>query len=131
MRSGEGWLRRWLLGGLPGLLLLWLAACNGAAKQEAVQVPADLKAGEANFTAHCARCHGEQARGTALGPPLVHKIYEPNHHGDLAFQRAAMNGVRAHHWNFGDMPRIEGVTAEEVDQIIAYIRYLQRAAGIL
>jgi hypothetical protein len=60
----------------------------------------------------------------------VHKIYESNHHGDAAFQRAAAQGVRAHHWNFGDMPKITSVTPADVDDIVKYIRTLQHQAGI-
>jgi mono/diheme cytochrome c family protein len=93
--------------------------------------PAEFQLGETKFSAHCAACHGPRAVGTAQGPPLVHKIYEPSHHADVAFQRAALNGVRAHHWDFGNMPKIEGVSPEDVDQIIKYIRWLQRQAGIL
>lgn len=123
-------LLRWYIG-LSGLLLVCLSVGEGVAKQDAKRVPAEFQKGEAKFNANCARCHGEQARGTAQGPPLVHKIYEPNHHGDFAFQRAAANGVRAHHWQFGDMPKIEGVTADDVEQIIKYVRWLQREAGIM
>jgi mono/diheme cytochrome c family protein len=115
---------------MSGLLLLWLAAGEACARQEAA-MPVDLQQGEAAFKANCAKCHGERGVGTAQGPPLVHKIYEPNHHGDPAFQRAAANGVRAHHWQFGDMPKIDGVTPADVDQIIKYIRWLQRQAGIM
>ena len=68
--------------------------------------------------------------GTSQGPPLVHKIYEPNHHGDAAFQRAAANGVKAHHWEFGNMPKIDAATPEDVEQIIKYVRWLQKQAGI-
>lgn len=93
-------------------------------------VPAEFKKGEAAFNAHCARCHGERGVGTSNGPPFVHKIYEPNHHGDAAFQRAAAMGVRAHHWQFGDMPKISTVTSAEVDEIIKYVRWLQRQAKI-
>ncbi|MFM7841547.1 MAG: cytochrome c, partial [Nitrospira sp.] len=67
---------------------------------------------------------------TQQGPPFVHKIYEPNHHGDAAFQRAAALGVRAHHWQFGNMPKISSVTPADVDEIIKYVRWLQRQAGI-
>ncbi len=93
-------------------------------------LPEDLKNGEEKFNNFCSRCHGPQGQGTDNGPPLVHKIYEPNHHGDLAFQRAASLGVRAHHWKFGNMPKIEGVTPEDVTQIVGYIRWLQKQAGI-
>ncbi len=96
----------------------------------ATPLPAELKEGEAKFNNFCSRCHGPQGKGTNNGPPLVHKIYEPNHHADMAFQRAAALGVRAHHWKFGNMPKIDGVVPEDVSQIIAYIRWLQRQAGI-
>nr|WP_240514048.1 cytochrome c [Amylibacter kogurei] len=86
--------------------------------------------GKTFFDAKCALCHGANASGTENGPPLVHIIYEPNHHGDESFLRAASQGVRAHHWQFGDMPPVEGITQGEVKQIIAYVRSLQRANGI-
>ncbi len=116
--------------GAAALLAGSLAAWALAARPEPSRVPAEYQRGEAKFNANCARCHGERAKGTDHGPPLVHKIYEPNHHGDAAFFMAAANGVRAHHWTFGDMPKIDGVTREDVEQIIQYVRWLQREAGI-
>ena len=97
---------------------------------EARHLPAKFKVGEEKFNANCSRCHGLLANGTGNGPPLVHKIYEPHHHADFAFQRAVAQGVRAHHWKFGNMPKIENVTPEDVRDIISYIRWLQREAGI-
>ncbi len=99
-----------------------------------VKVPAlstDAKQGETLFNANCANCHGRNAAGQAgIAPPLVHKIYEPNHHADGAFQRAAKYGVRAHHWRFGNMPPVAGITRHEVSKVIVYVRELQRANGI-
>ena len=86
--------------------------------------------GEAIFERNCAKCHGQDAKGTDQGPPLVHKIYEPSHHADVAFYLAVRRGVPAHHWPFGNMPPVEGVSDEEIAQIVAYVRGLQRAAGI-
>ncbi len=87
--------------------------------------------GQLAYEGKCAACHGVNAAGQdGVAPPLVHIIYEPSHHGDEAFQRAAAVGVRGHHWPFGDMPPIEGVTRGDVTMIIAYIRELQRANGI-
>lgn len=89
------------------------------------------KAGEAVFNANCAGCHGVNAVGQeGVAPPLVHKIYEPGHHGDQAFVLAARQGVRQHHWRFGNMPPVAGVTDRDMDNIIAYVRTLQRANGI-
>jgi mono/diheme cytochrome c family protein len=92
--------------------------------------PSELREGEQKFNTNCSTCHGIGGVGTAQGPPLVHKVYEPNHHGDAAFQRAAAAGVKAHHWSFGDMPKIDAVKPEDVDQIVKYVRWLQKQAGI-
>lgn len=87
--------------------------------------------GEQIFSENCAACHGADASGReGLGPPLVHIIYEPNHHGDAAFLIAAKNGVRQHHWPFGNMPPVEGITESQVEKIVAYVRALQEANGI-
>ena len=89
------------------------------------------KLGEALFDANCATCHGQNAVGQkGVAPPLVHKIYEPSHHGDQSFQMAVAMGVRSHHWKFGNMPAIEGLSREDVFQITQYVRELQRANGI-
>jgi len=87
--------------------------------------------GEQLFNSNCASCHGTNAAGReGIGPPLVHKIYESNHHGDQAFILAAQNGVRAHHWPFGNMPPVANTSTGDIRQIVAYVRTLQRANGI-
>ncbi|MCX7568241.1 cytochrome c [Sulfitobacter sp. F26169L] len=87
--------------------------------------------GQRAYDANCASCHGINAAGQeGIAPPLVHIIYEPSHHADESFQRAVSFGVRAHHWPFGDMPAVEGLTRGDVTLITAYIRELQRANGI-
>ena len=99
-----------------------------------VTLPASLTAaaqdGKILFERTCAACHGENAAGSDKGPPLVHKIYEPGHHGDQSFLLAARNGVRAHHWKFGNMPAQPGVRDVEAAAIVTYVRELQRANGI-
>ena len=96
----------------------------------AVSTPTEFQKGEVAFNANCAVCHGIGGVGTENGPPFLNRVYHPNHHGDQAFYRAAMQGVRAHHWKFGDMPPVEGMTKELMVGIISYIRWLQREAGI-
>lgn len=86
--------------------------------------------GKVAFDENCAVCHGQNAVGSDQGPPLIHIIYEPGHHNDASFYRAVAQGVRGHHWRFGNMPVIEGVSEAQVTQIIAYIRETQRANGI-
>ena len=87
--------------------------------------------GQRVFENACVACHGVNATGIdGAGPPLIHVIYETNHHADESFQRAVANGVRSHHWQFGDMPPVAGVTRGDVAMVIAYIREIQRANGI-
>ncbi len=87
--------------------------------------------GETAFEMSCASCHGVNAAGKdGFGPPLVHKFYEPSHHGDMAFVLAVKQGVREHHWKFGNMPPVARVSDQEIQSIIAFVRALQRANGI-
>jgi cytochrome c len=122
-----------------GAGLVWITAPNGhdhnmhGTSGANIKVPVlskVAKQGEELFKANCAVCHGKNAAGTPNGPPLVHKIYEPSHHSNLSFQRAAKLGVRAHHWPFGNMPPVPDVTDMEVERVVAYVRELQRANGI-
>jgi mono/diheme cytochrome c family protein len=95
------------------------------------ELTADAQIGKRAYEAKCAECHGANAAGkNGVAPPLVHKIYEPSHHSDMAFVLAAKNGVRAHHWQFGNMPPVEGVTDGEVKLITRYVRELQEENGI-
>ena len=123
-----------VIGGL--ILGVFLLFSGGGKKQSAgidVKMPALSTAaasGRDIFKINCSQCHGTSAGGTTQGPPLIHKYYEPNHHADGAFYRAATNGVRAHHWRFGNMPPIRTVTTPDMSKIIAFIREVQKANGI-
>ncbi len=127
-----------VLAGLTGATVIWLlvrgsASDSSLAHQVAVTVPqlsGAAASGKVVFDRNCVACHGANAAGGQGGPPLVHKIYEPGHHADISFVLAVKNGVRQHHWSFGSMPPIPGVSEAEVGQIITYVRTLQRANGI-
>lgn len=112
---------------------VWQAGQAAWADALQVQMPklsTMAKAGQRSFAKNCAQCHGAQASGTDKGPPLIHRIYEPNHHGDAAFLRAATAGARQHHWRFGDMPPQPQVRRMEIQAIIQFVREVQRANGI-
>jgi len=121
--------------------LVLLAACGDASAGRggaavdttglrALAVPAEFQRGAELFRATCVVCHGEAALGTDRGPPLVHPVYEPGHHADAAFVLAVVRGVRAHHWRFGDMPPQPRLSRFEVEEIVGYVRWLQREAGV-
>ena len=124
----------WLLLGL----IWFFMGCNRSGQEPAKPssgfqpgaTPTEYAKGEAAFARSCQGCHGPMATGTDRGPSFIHRVYEPSHHGDEAFYRAARSGVQAHHWSFGNMPPIQGVTDDDLREIVAYVRWLQRQAGI-
>jgi mono/diheme cytochrome c family protein len=121
---------------LAGVVLLgWKFVGNstpgGLTDIKIPELSEQAKQGQQVFAANCASCHGETANGSEQGPPLVHNIYNPGHHADVSFVRAAKLGVRAHHWPFGNMPAQPQVKNREIPLIISYVRELQRANGIV
>lgn len=115
------------------VVLLALASCGGQAGEPDTgiqpQDPGLVEAGASLFDANCAVCHGGDLRGTPVGPSLLSVVYEPGHHADGAFLAAVFQGSRAHHWQFGDMPPIPGLTVEDVQAIVAFVRERQRVQG--
>lgn len=89
-----------------------------------------LNIGQMNYEAYCAECHGKNTAGTNKGPTFLHRVYHPGHHGDAAFMIAPRQGARAHHWEFGDMKPVEGVTDAQLESILEYVRALQKANGL-
>lgn len=96
----------------------------------APRVPFKYAVGNKKYQENCSVCHGVSLEGSKQGPPLLHGFYKPSHHNDASFYRAALQGVRAHHWNFGDMPRIPGVTQQDMEAIVPFIRWFQQDRGL-
>ncbi len=119
----------------PMLMALAMLALPAAAQTWQIPKPSpglmpNPSQGKALYGKHCATCHGGDLKGTDKGPPFLHRVYQPSHHADAAFQLAARNGVKAHHWQFGDMAPLAQVTPDEVAHVTAYIRSEQRKVGI-
>ena len=123
-----------------GLLFLCLAlllvamGCNGDDRStgngSGSASAASSQQGEELFNANCTACHGGGAAGTDLGPPLVHRLYHPGHHPDFSIRNAVAQGVVQHHWPFGNMAPVAGLSSDDVENIICYIRETQRAGGV-
>lgn len=119
--------------GLPVSVAVALAisAC-GSSEDVADRTPPDADraaTGSELYAANCAICHGDDLRGTDQGPSFLSVVYEPGHHGDAAFLLAVQRGVQPHHWNFGPMPPIAGLTQRDVEAIVAFVRERQQAEG--
>lgn len=122
-----------VVGLTAGWYFVQMRQSDGARTVDGIVVPklsATAQAGETAYDANCAECHGRFGVGTDKGPPFLHRVYHPGHHGDPSFVRAAAQGTRAHHWQFGDMPPQPQVGRADVDAIIRYVREIQKANGI-
>ena len=111
---------------VTGLLVMVAVSCNGSPDSESPQSGAQ---GAELYQANCASCHGADLRGTELGPSQLSIVYEPSHHPDDSYRSAIANGVGQHHWNFGNMPALPGLSDTDVDEIIAFIRSEQERQG--
>ena len=94
------------------------------------QLLGDALAGEGVYTQHCQSCHGVNTSGTEKGPTFMHRVYHPGHHNDASIYVAVRRGSRQHHWRFGSMKPVEGISDAEIAQAIAYIRTMQKANGL-
>ncbi len=114
-------------------LVLLVTGCAGGGDALETEIPAqdpDLVAtGATLYEESCAECHGSDLRGTDQGPSHLSAIYEPNHHADAAFLLAVRRGSPAHHWSFGNMDPVPGLTDEDVEAIVAFVREAQRIEG--
>lgn len=99
---------------------------SGGSGADVVAKGEDLYQGEGT----CATCHGDDLKGTPMGPPFLDAIYAPSHHPDAAFVNAVQRGVQPHHWQFGPMPPLPHLSEADIEAITAYVRSVQEANGI-
>lgn len=110
------------------LTALLLAGCSSGSSSGTGSASGDEQ-GAALYKQSCGSCHGDDLRGTDRGPSQLSQVYAPDHHPDAAYRSAIENGAVAHHWNFGDMAPVKGLSSSEIDEIIAYIRQQQQEQG--
>ena len=104
------------------------AACGNDSEPAAVDGSLVGRGAEV-YAESCASCHGADLRGTDKGPSHLSIVYEPNHHTDDSFRNAIANGAPQHHWSFGDMEPVEGLSDDDVEAVIAFVRAEQERQG--
>jgi mono/diheme cytochrome c family protein len=114
-----------------GAVVVLVVVLVGGDDEPAASTPEDrLAQGEDLFQANCATCHGQDLRGTFVGPPLLHEIYAPDRLADDDIRAAVANGVTPTNWEFSGMPPFPNLDTDDVEALIAYVRSSQRAAGL-
>lgn len=116
--------------GVVGLVLIGLSACNTNYTLSSEERLIKVEQGREIFSENCAVCHADTLLGTEKGPPLISNLYVSNHHSDRQFRVAVSEGVKQHHWYFGDMPPIPSLSDDEVDDVIFYVRSILKENGI-
>lgn len=124
-----------------GSIGLAIAACSASSETiDQTTAPASIEQdvpasteqaapGAELYAASCAECHGADLKGTDEGPSLLSIVYEPGHHSDAAFVVAVRNGARSHHWDFGPMLPVDGLSDGDISAIVAYVRSVQSEQG--
>jgi len=107
---------------------LLLTGCSSGSSGDAAS-RSGAETGAALYKQSCGSCHGDDLRGTDRGPSQLSHVYAPDRHPDAAYGSAIEQGATAHHWHFGDMPPVKGISHSEVDAIIDYIRQQQQEHG--
>ena len=89
-------------------------------------VPDDYVAGQKYFHQVCAKCHGPDAAGGSKAPTFLQEKFHPTNFPNGRIAKTILNGSSS-----GAMPSQKNkVNDEQIREIIKYIRYSQREAGV-
>ena len=95
------------------------------APKATLEVPEHYKKGQQYFHKVCSNCHGSDAMGKhTQAPRLIDEEYLANNFSDADINETILNGA-------GKMPsQKKNVTPDEITEIIKYLRYSQKTAGL-
>ncbi len=127
-------------------LLIWLGLLSGPAVIFAVFGTSGMDAfddratphtssalmeqGRSAFARHCASSHGRLAGGTTSGPGLLGAPFGLSAMPDEAIRSAVLEGVPPRNDAYRPMGPSPEIAPGELDDIIAFLRELQRLQGV-
>ena len=104
-------------------LLSCLAACSPQPTQE---VPQEFKKGQEYFHKACSNCHGSDAMGSnSKAPRLIDTDYIEKEFSNDELRETILNGTDKM------PPQKNNVSADEITEIIKYLRYSQKTADLI
>ena len=110
---------------LPVLLSFYALFAFSCAPKPTLDVPEPFKNGQQVFHKVCSNCHGPDAMGKhTQAPGLIDEEYLAENFSDTDILEIVLNGS-------DKMPsQKKNVTSGEITEIIKYLRYSQKAAGL-
>ena len=107
------------------LLLFSLVCIFSCAPKPTLEVPEPYKKGQQYFHDVCSNCHGSDAMGKhTKAPRLIDEEYLAENFSDADIRETVLNGTKK-------MPsQRKNVPPEKITEIIKYLRYSQKSAGI-
>ena len=95
------------------------------APKATLEVPEAYKKGQNAFHKICSNCHGSDAMGKhTKAPKLIDEEFLAPNFTDDDIRETILNGTDKM------PPQKKNVSAEEITEIIKYLRYSQKAAGL-
>ena len=82
------------------------------------------------FIEECAGCHGRLAQGTDRGPNLIHPDYGPGNRSDAQIRQVVREGVPTRRRDYVDMLPTTNLSEHKLEQMVTYLREIQRMNGI-
>ena len=105
------------------ILLSNVAACT---PQPTKEVPQEFKKGQEYFHRVCSNCHGSDAMGMQTkAPRLIDTDYIEKEFSNDEFREAILNGTDKM------PPQKNNINANEITEIIKYLRYAQQMANMV
>ena len=106
-------------------ILSFAISSFSCAPKPKLEVPEPYKKGQKYFHRVCSNCHGSDAMGKhTQAPRLIDEEYLDNNFSDDDIKETIMNGT-------DKMPsQKKNLTPDEITEIIKYLRYSQKAAGV-
>ena len=115
-------MRFFLIKFLFTISMLGIYSC---APKPKLEVPEPYKAGQNAFHKVCSNCHGSDAMGKhTQAPRLIDQEYLAPNFTDEDIRETIINGTDKM------PPQRRNVTDKEITEIIKYLRYSQKAAGL-
>ena len=107
-------------------LLILLSCVAACAPQPTKEVPQEFKKGQNYFHRVCSNCHGSDAMGMhTKAPKLIDTDYIEKEFSNDELRETILNGTDKM------PPQKNNVKADEITEIIKYLRYSQKTANLV